>query len=90
MSAIRVECYAGYRGAEEPRAFWLGERRLDVLAIEDRWLAPEGRWFRVAASDGNTYVLRHDEPQGDWTVAAFRRGGEPVPPRDDRFGSGRG
>jgi len=24
--AIRVECYAGYRGEQEPLAFWLGER----------------------------------------------------------------
>ena len=28
---IRVESYAGYRGEEEPLAFWLGERRLDAL-----------------------------------------------------------
>ena len=34
---IRVECYAGYRGEEEPRAFKLGERRFAVLEILDRW-----------------------------------------------------
>jgi hypothetical protein len=37
---ISVECYAGYRGEEEPRAFKLGERRFAVLEILDRWLAP--------------------------------------------------
>ena len=32
---IRVECYAGYRGEQEPRAFYLGERRIEVTAILD-------------------------------------------------------
>jgi hypothetical protein len=71
--AIRVECYAGYRGEQEPVAFWLAERRIAVRAIVDRWLAPSQRWFRVDAADGNVYVLRHDETSGDWEIAAFRR-----------------
>jgi hypothetical protein len=70
---IRVECYAGYRGEQEPRAFTLGERRIEVASILDRWLAPEYRYFKVAGSDGDLYVLRHDEASGDWTLGAFRR-----------------
>jgi hypothetical protein len=72
--SIRVECYAGYRGEQEPLAFWLGERRLAVRAIVDRWFAPQRRWFRVDADDGDVYVLRHDEATGDWEIAAYRRG----------------
>jgi hypothetical protein len=71
---LHVECYAGYRGEQEPRAFALGERRLEVCSIIDRWLAPDHRYFKVAASDGDTYVLRHDEPSGEWTLGAFRKG----------------
>ena len=71
---IRVECYAGYRGEEEPRAFTLGERRLEVVSILDRWLAPTHRYFKVAASDGDTWILRHDEVSGEWTLGAFRKG----------------
>lgn len=71
---IAVECYAGYRGEEEPRAFVLGTRRLEVTAIQDRWVAPDHRYFKVAASDGDTYILRHDEQTGAWTLGAFRRG----------------
>jgi hypothetical protein len=70
---IRVECYAGYRGEQEPTAFWLGERRLAVRAIVDRWFAPAQRWFRVDAEDGNLYVLRHDESRDEWDIAAFTR-----------------
>jgi hypothetical protein len=71
---IRVECYAGYRGEQEPMAFRLGERRLAVRAIVDRWYAPRQRWFRVEADDGDVYVLRHDEASGEWDLAAYRRG----------------
>ena len=71
--SIRVECYAGYRGEQEPLAFWLGERRLAVHAVVDRWFAPTQRWFKVDADDGNMYVLRHDDASGDWEIAAYRR-----------------
>jgi len=71
---LQVECYAGFRGDEEPRAFALGERRLEVLEILDRWLAPDHRYFKVAASDGDTYILRHDNVTGEWTLGAYRRG----------------
>jgi hypothetical protein len=69
--AIRVESYAGHRGQQEPRAFWLGERRLEVLEIADRWIGPEQRWFRVRADDGHLYILRHDEMPDAWELAAF-------------------
>jgi len=70
----RVECYAGHRGEQEPVAFWLGERRLAVQAIVDRWFGPTQRWFKVDAEDGDVYVLRHDETTGEWDLAAYRRG----------------
>jgi hypothetical protein len=68
---IRVECYAGYRGEEEPRAFMLGERRFLVKQILDRWLAPDHRYFKVSADDGCTYVLRHDVRSDDWELAGL-------------------
>ena len=45
---IRVECYAGYRGEETPRAFWLGDNRLEVKEVLDRWLAPEQRGIHLS------------------------------------------
>jgi len=71
--AIRVECYASYRGEQEPLAFWLGERRLTVRDVVDRWVAPEQRWFAVDANDGNVYVLRHDELSEAWEIVAYAR-----------------
>jgi hypothetical protein len=71
---IHVECYAGYREEQEPIAFWLGGSRIGVRAIVDRWYAPTQRWFKVDADDGHTYVLRRDEPTGEWELAAYTRG----------------
>ena len=68
---IRVECHAGYRGDEEPSAFTLGARRMDVIEIVDRWMAPDHRYFKVATGDGRLMVLRHDTASGDWELAAL-------------------
>jgi hypothetical protein len=68
---IQVECYAGYRGEEEPRAFTMGERRCTVVDILDRWVAPEHRYFKVQADDGRTLILRHDIASGEWELASL-------------------
>jgi hypothetical protein len=68
---IRVQCYAGHRGEEEPRAFDLGDRHLEVIEIIDRWLAPDYRYFKVQADDDNVYMLRHDEAAGEWEMTSF-------------------
>lgn len=68
---IRVECYAGYRGEEEPRAFTLGQTRMPVVEILDRWLSPDHRYFKVKVEDGRTLLLRHDPPSGEWELAGM-------------------
>lgn len=68
---IKVECYAGYRGDQEPRAFHLGTRRIEVMQIVDRWIAPDHRYFKLRAYDGSVYILRHDERSGLWEMTMF-------------------
>ena len=68
---LQVECYAGYRGEQEPRAFTMGERRYEVLEIVDRWLAPEHRYFKVKADDGRLLVLRYDAGTAEWELAGL-------------------
>lgn len=70
-----VESYSGHRGEQEPRAFRMGERRLGVIEIVDRWIGPDYRYFRVSADDGNLYVLRRDDAKDEWTLGAFTRAG---------------
>ena len=72
MTDLRVQCYAGHRGDQRPLRFTLGQQTLDV-EVEDQWYSPSAMYFRVRASDGNTYVLRHDETEDTWSLDAFRR-----------------
>jgi|307.fasta_scaffold109626_2 hypothetical protein len=78
---INVECYAGYRGEQEPRAFRLGERRFQVVDLLDRWLHPAHRYFKVKVDDGRLFILRHDEASGEWELAGLV--GTKVPPASD-------
>ena len=68
---LRVECYAGYRAEEEPRRFFLDQRKVEVLEIVDRWLAPDYRYFKIRGDDGATYILRYDVPSHQWEMTLF-------------------
>jgi len=70
---VSVECYAGYRGEQEPRAFSIGQRRIAVEEILDRWIAPDHRYFKVRGDDGASYVVRHDAAADRWELAFYRR-----------------
>jgi len=70
--AIQVECYAGHRGEQTPRALVLGDRRVIVAEVLDAWLAPEHRYFKLKAADGDTYLIRHDERANTWQLTLFR------------------
>jgi len=68
---VRVECYAGYRGEETPRRFSLGERKIEVLEVLDRWLGPGHRYFKVRGDDGDFYILRHEAATDAWELKLF-------------------
>jgi hypothetical protein len=48
---IRVECYAGYKGEENPRRFFMGDKPIEIEEVIDRWLAPEYRYFKVCGGE---------------------------------------
>jgi len=70
---IRVECYAGYRGEETPRRFWMGERKIEVKEILDRWLSPDHRYFKISGDDDATYILRYDTESWQWELTFFKQ-----------------
>jgi len=72
---IEVESYSGHRADERPLRFSMGGRSYEVVEVEDRWYSPEAVYFRVVASDGNRYVLCHDEKLDVWKLEAFRARG---------------
>ena len=69
---IRADCYAGYRGEETPRRLIIGKRRIEVVSVQDRWLAPDHRYFKVIGDDGCLYIIRHDPEQDVWQLVCFK------------------
>ena len=72
---LNVETAAGHAGTSEPAAFWLGENRLLVLEIVDRWPALDYSYFKVTASDQASYILRHDTVPGTWELTLYKSPG---------------
>jgi hypothetical protein len=69
---VGVECYAGHRGEQTPRMLIFGDRRVVVAEVLDAWLAPDYRYFKLRGSDGDTYLVRHDERSDTWELTMFR------------------
>jgi hypothetical protein len=73
MSAgIKVDCYAGYKADQRPRAFFLGKKRLRVKKIIDQWYGPGYTYFKVVTEDANSYILRYGEADDRWEVVFFK------------------
>jgi hypothetical protein len=70
---IKVDCYAGYRGEETPRWLRMGARRIAVVAVQDRWLAPDHRYFKIIGDDGGVYIIRHDPHGNYWELTCFKQ-----------------
>jgi len=75
--SVSVSCYAGYRAEEEPRWFGIGGRHIDVDEIEDRWLSPDHRYFKVRGNDDGLYLLRHDAKSDAWQLQVLSYGIDP-------------
>jgi hypothetical protein len=72
LLTVGVECYAGHRGEQTPRTLILGDRRIAVAEVLDAWLAPDHRYFKLRCTDGDTYLVRHDERSNTWELTMFR------------------
>jgi hypothetical protein len=73
---MRICVYGPSRGGEEqPSVFYLGGRRLPVVAILGRWLEDGRRCYEVSVDDGRRFVLRHEPVTGQWELAAVYRAG---------------
>lgn len=70
---MKVECYAGYRGEETPRRFYLGSRGIEVVEVLDRWLGPEHRYFKLRGDDDGIYILCHSAVEDSWEMTLFDR-----------------
>ncbi|HON12419.1 MAG TPA: hypothetical protein PLE24_16265 [Chitinispirillaceae bacterium] len=65
---IKVETYSGYKADEYPVRFWIGEERLEILEIEDRWYSPGFTYFKVFADNARHYILKWSTDDDRWTA----------------------
>jgi hypothetical protein len=72
---LRVECYAGYRGEQTPTRFFIGQRKVEVAEVLDRWIGPDHRYFKLRGDDSGIYLLRHDERSDRWELTVYDSGG---------------
>jgi len=71
---MKVECYAGYRGEETPRRFYLGKRCVEVMEVLDRWIDPAHRYFKLRGDDSGIYILRYSTSDDTWEMTLFNSG----------------
>jgi len=69
---VRVACYSGYKADERPVRIFFEAQTLEIAEVEDRWYSPGATYFRVRVQNGERYVLRRDDAQDVWSLAAFR------------------
>ena len=73
-TAVKVECYAGYRAEESPQRFLIGKREVKVVEIIDRWLDPACSYFKVRGDDDGIYILRYSQDSDAWDMLLFNSG----------------
>jgi hypothetical protein len=73
---VQVETFADHRGVETPRRLDLNWRTVEIVESDDQWSGADYRYFRVKGDDGNVYILRLNEPSGEWELTMFQRQAE--------------
>ena len=68
---LEVECYSGYAADERPVAFRLGERRIAVTEVVDRWYGDDHAYFKLMGDDGMRYLIRQDRGSDGWELVLY-------------------
>ena len=69
---VGVETYVD-QAVEKVRRFRFDSRQVEIAENVDQWHGADYRYFKVRGSDGNLYMLRHDEIRGDWELTMYER-----------------
>ena len=79
--AVQVACIDRLRAGDAwtshqgpgaaPGHFFVGSRRVEAIAVLDRWLGADHSYFKVQGDDEATYILRHDLATDDWELTLY-------------------
>ena len=70
---IAVHCRSGYRVDETPQSIRFDSLVVKVKTIEDRWLAPDHRYFKIIGDDNATYIIRQDMASQAWELTYYKQ-----------------
>jgi hypothetical protein len=70
MLQLCVECL-GNTGEAFPTRFGWPDAMREVLEVDDWWPGDDHCYFRVLASDGGRYILRHNEVADSWELIFY-------------------
>lgn len=66
LKQVQVKCYSGHTYAQRPKSFlWLSQEH-EIVLIEDEWLEPGKRFFKVVTADEKVCRLCYNEAQDEW------------------------
>lgn len=65
---IKVNAYSGFKGAQRPVSFSIGEKTFRVVEVLDGWYGEQHEYFKVEADDGCVYIIRYDREADEWEL----------------------
>lgn len=69
---VQVDTFVDEGGAEKLRRFRLDSRVVEVADNIDQWYGAGYRYVKVRGSDGNVYILRHNEIRAEWELTMYQ------------------
>ena len=70
---VQAETYVDQDGVEKLRRVRFDSRQIDITENIDQWHGVDYRYFKVRGSDGNLYILRHNEIRADWELKMYEQ-----------------
>jgi len=70
---VQVECYVDEGGTEKLQRFSLDSRVVEVADNIDQWHGADYRYVKVRGTDGDLYILRHNEIRAKWELTMYQR-----------------
>ncbi|MFN3657239.1 MAG: hypothetical protein ACK4UO_08305 [Pseudolabrys sp.] len=70
---VDVETHVDDDGNEKLLRIFFDDRLVEATDTIDRWHGDNYRYLKVRDSEGNLYILRHNEIQNAWELTMFQR-----------------
>ena len=67
-----VKCYSGHTYAQRPEIFFWQNKEHKISRIDEEWLEPGKRFFKVTTEDEKQFELCYNEIQDQWWLINHR------------------